>query len=341
MQSIIFRPWGLLPWVINKLPLTKWNFLGCLSFEERCLAAFEALFAATLVDKLRFHAIQDPPSSYWQSLGTGLSERRRAFLRLGGRPSDLESHDLFERAELLVSSIKDFINVSNGNIIVDVSSFPKRFFLPILRLVIEAKEVRNLLVTYTVPAGYSNDPLAEDPEPWRHIPLFAPPFPEPKLQVVLVALGFETLGLPDLIEHDYHDVELRLLFPFPPGPPGFQRSWECVRKLEAGLPQQFREPVRVHALDISEAFDHMLSATDNGKRYSLLAPYGPKPISVAMGIFATLSNMPIYYTQPRAYNPNYSSGIKVIDNQPQVFAYCIRLEGRNLYELTCSPAQLP
>src|SRR5947207_322696 len=110
-------------------------------------------------------------------------------------------------------------------------------------------------------------------------------------------------------------------------------SWEFVRRLESGLPRHGNEPIRVHALDVSEAFDHIRSATDNGRRYSILAPFGPKPISVAMGIYAALSKNPVYYTQPRAYNPNYSSGTKRIEGQPQTYGYCVRLEGRDLYKL--------
>ena len=54
---------------------------------------------------------------------------------------------------------------------------------------------------------------------------------------------------------------------------------------------------------------------------------------LGMCLFASLhpQSTAVYYTQPRSYNPDYSEGVKVIDGQEQVFAYCLRLGGRNLY----------
>jgi hypothetical protein len=333
MQGIFFRPWGLLPWVLGKLPKTKWSMLACLSCSERCLASFEYLSYKRFVGKLLFWVINDPQSNFSRISATKIAARRRDFLRLGGLNKYIQDHDLFERTEYLVEGAQDFIKSSGPNVVLDVTSFPKRFFLPILRLLLEAKTIENLLVTYTIPQKYSRDALAENPEPWRHIPLFAPRFPEEKVKVLIVGLGFETLGLPDLLEHDYHDVNVRLFFPFPPGPPNFQRTWEFVRRLEIGLASKSLEPIRVPALDISDAFDHILSVTDAGKMYSCLAPYGPKPLSVAMCLYAAQSDNPIYYTQPRIYNPDYCSGIKQIHGHHATYGYCIRLQGKSLYQL--------
>jgi len=83
--------------------------------------------------------------------------------------------------------------------------------------------------------------------------------------------------------------------------------------------------LRVHALDTSDAFDRICDITDNGKYTSVLAPYGPKPISLAIALFAIETGAPVYYTQPNYYSPDYSTGIK------ETYAYWIKKDGINLY----------
>ena len=38
-----FIPWGELSWLMKRLSGRKWAFIGCLSHEERCLAALAVL----------------------------------------------------------------------------------------------------------------------------------------------------------------------------------------------------------------------------------------------------------------------------------------------------------
>ena len=82
---------------------------------------------------------------------------------------------------------------------------------------------------------------------------------------------------------------------------------------------------RVHALDTSEAFDRICDITNHGRHDSILAPYGPKPISLAIALFAIQNGSPVYYTQPNYYSPEYSSGIK------ETYGYWIKKDGTNLY----------
>ena len=50
------------------------------------------------------------------------------------------------------------------SVVLDITSFPKRFFFSILRRLANSPNVRNLLVTYTSPASYApeDEPLYED-----------------------------------------------------------------------------------------------------------------------------------------------------------------------------------
>lgn len=158
----------------------------------------------------------------------------------------------------LVGQVNDFVALSTPSVVLDISSFPKRIFFTFIRRLINSNAVEDLLLTYSVPSGYG-EVLSEDHQVLQNLPLFGPTkFPEPTVDHAFVGIGFSPLGLPDLLEPYKHDVDVRLLFPFPPGPPAFQRNWAFVGELKKRLGSGLSDPIRV---------GHMIS-------------YGPKTESV-------------------------------------------------------------
>ncbi len=334
MPTANWRPWGLLEWLLDKISIERWCLLGSLSTEERSLAVIGQLHLRNRLDQAVLMRIIDPPSYFDDITEARLEERFMEMNSLGIDSSYLKipEYGLFERTDTFVQGVLNFAKISSGNVIVDISTFPKRIFFPVVRMLLENKSIVNLIATYTVARSYSLV-LAEDPEPWNHLPLFAPiKYPEPEVKVLLIGIGFQPLGLPDFFDQGYSSVSVKLLLPFPPGPPRFQRNWEFIRILEKNLsPPATTEPIRINSMDVSECFDTVCSVTERGSLYSVLAPYGPKPISLAMCLYATLVGAPVYYTQPRAYNPDYSIGFGTVDGVPETYAYCLRLEGQDLY----------
>jgi hypothetical protein len=147
-----------------------------------------------------------------------------------------------------------------------------------------------------------------------------------KTDLAIIGVGFVPLGLPDLLIGQYQNAEVKLLFPHPPGPPNYQRNWEFVRKIVDSYPRlSLNDMQRVHALDMSDAFDKICQITNKGAYKSILAPYGPKPVSLAMALYAIEEGSPVYYTQPSYYAADYSSGIK------ETYAYWIVKTGTRLY----------
>jgi hypothetical protein len=331
MSALIgFRPWGMLHWMHAHLGINDWSIIGCLGVEPRCLAAWHYLQSKRAVSKESFVRVDDPPSRYSELASRLLDRQQRRHERRSGNTNIIQRFDLFAQVDKLVQATNNLIRSSTGNVVLDITSLPKRFFFPMTKLLLRSRAVQNLLVTYTVPKRYSAGALAEEPEPWRHIPLFMPPDPEPLEKTVFVGLGFMPFGLPGVVEHDFQSVDVKLLFPFPPGSPNYQRTWEFVRSIELNIGQPTHNPIRVSAYDVSDTYDHIWAHT-SGKRYCILAPFGPKPMSLAMCIYATYHKAAVYYTQPRTYNPQYSSGIAVDGNSRQVYAYCLRVRGHDLY----------
>jgi hypothetical protein len=195
-----------------------------------------------------------------------------------------------------------------------------------------------ILITYTRPKKYdTSQPLAIDPDCFNAIPGFQGlSTGSEKPKKLIVGLGYEPLGLPQIIkEGKYHPEIIRLLFPFPATPAGYLRNWDFVRNLENEFSPYQYEPLRVNGYDVSEVFDCILSLTDNGQEYTRFAPYGTKPMSLAMCLYAIFNQekSDIYYTQPQSYNPNYSTGVKYVNDVPETYAYCIRLKNKDLYSL--------
>jgi len=337
MLSSSYKPWGLLSWVLNKIPdISPWNFLGCFSTEERCLSAWKIL-----PDCRRSHVklirVNDPPSiKYSRLVADRYATNEVDLVKSGGSLNWIEGHELREPTHHIMASIDAFIATSGnngGNVILDITSFPKRFFFPAIRQLLDAQEIQNLIVTNTRAGEYTRQRLAEEFEDGRYILPFAPIDPDTKPEMFIVGMGFETLGLQELLAGASTMSAVKLLFPFPPGPPPFHRTWEFVREIEENIPDTRRKLIQVDPRDVPEVFNLINSQTVQGSYSTALAPYGPKTMSLAMCIFSVLTRSGVWYTQPTIYNPDYSTGVAKINGIPEIYAYCLRLGGRDLYTL--------
>lgn len=329
MLGPTFRPWGELNWLLSKSSSIDWNTIGCISFEERCYAIRSLIPHNRAVKDLYFD-IKPPATSYLISQNSKLKQNREILLASGLRTSDIIEINLLASVNDFLEPVKDFINRSNGNIVFDISSFPKRFFFPILKSLVKSTEVNNLVVTYTKPIKYTEGELSGDPSEWSHIPggFMSDTFPEPEPEVAIISVGFMPLGLTKLLIGKYQDARVQLLFPHPPGPPNYQRNWDFVNRIYDSYPSlNLNDMIRVHALDTNDAYDRICDITNSGQDKSILAPYGPKPVSLAIALFAIEKGVPVYYTQPNYYSPEYSSGIK------ETYGYWIKKLGENLYSL--------
>jgi hypothetical protein len=241
---------------------------------------------------------------------------------------------LFSSDQEIVHTVEAFVAAAGLHVVLDISAMPKRFFFPILKRLLRPNRLETVVVTYTVPETYGEGDLAEDHQPFTHLPLYGPSsFPLRRPEIVIVSAGFMKLGLGELLE-PYKTVAIRTIVPFPPGPPSYFRNLDFVRDIEKALPKGIPGPIRVEAYDCVDAFDHIAQLCDQGRRACILAPYGPKPISLAMALYASLSQDVVLYTQPTAYDPFYSVGIGTMGGKLNSHAYLLRSRGQNLYSLS-------
>ncbi len=325
-----YRPWGPVDWALSLSSQKPWRFVGVIGTEERSLTSWEHMKGGGVVAGEHFAEIQDIDSDkYRERTRAALEARRARFAQLGGNAAQVERMELM--AELfLVKAFARRAEAAATSIVLDITSFPKRFFFPILRMLAENPSVQNLLVTYTSPASYAPDdePLYEDIEPWRVLPGFAGIVTSETQWVVSVGFLVESLRLQ--VGGD-PNAKMKLLIPFPAPLSALRRTWESVANLERDHNDGRFEKFRVETLDMSAAFDRIRQLAGNPEKPLAFAPFGPKPTSAAMCLYAMQRGSSVHYPQPTVYHPEYSRGIRNNDPAAAVSAYWVKHEGENLY----------
>jgi hypothetical protein len=327
MLAKSYRPWGDLEWVLSKLPKIKWDIIGCMSTEDRFIGAAKVLRERDQIGTALFHRITDPISKDTELINSMLDKNQAELLSIGYHANEIQAHSLLEQTNLIIESTSNFLKASGGNIILDISTFPKRFFFPIVKFIL-SQGVRNFIATYSTPRIYCNTDLSGNPQSWAHLPLFGPTsFPDPGIDLAIVGVGFMPFGLPKLLLGKYGSTPVKFLFPFPPGPPNYQRTWEFVRQIEQSFTFKSSDSIiRINSNNAPDAYQYILNESSMGTRRVIFAPYGPKPFSLAMCLFASEFESQVYYTQPTYYHPCYSEGLK------NTFAYCVKLGDKNFYQ---------
>jgi hypothetical protein len=334
-----YRPWGPLDWILKKLPGRLWGMLGSLSTEDRCVATFAELHPGARAGS-RFLRILDPDMPVTEPFAERHDEMRAKLLEAGCPEDGIIDVPLLASIDSMRSELEAFLTQGGEHLILDISTMPKHWFFPLAKFLTRHPNVTTLLVTYASAASYGRA-LSSNPNPLRALPSFGSDDARLEHETAIVGIGFEPLGLDEL--YAQHTIQkVRYIFPFPPGPPGFHRNWAFVRTLERSIRNREADQDdrwHIDMYDCPAVFDALLRVTRDGTGTSVLAPYGPKTTSLAMCLFANavdsagLPQAPVYYAQPKRYAIDYSSGVRLRGGRPDIQAYCIRVDGRNLYEV--------
>ena len=295
---------------------------------EHCAIASELVFS-----------IADSSESRFFARSVELTRVNRRILIDGGVSVDVfREHNLLDPFGGIQTDIDGFLDGCGAeNLMFDITSMPKKLFFFVVKRAIQRRDkFRNILATYSEPEKYSEEPLAENPQQWSTLPGFDGPLRLPEGRRVVIAMGFEPLGLPDVvIQGEFAGVQTHLLFPFPTPPERIRKNWKFARDLFPN-PLSALEFQHVDGLNVPDVFDVLCDIGDNGERQMTLAPYGPKPMSLAMALYAGRYHggenaTAVYYTQPTAYNPDYSSGMRRIGGKLGIRCYAIKRLGQFLY----------
>jgi hypothetical protein len=330
------RPWGPLQWLSPKLPRESLPvvFLCCVGSEERCVASPRLRRETGPATDFMLFTVQDPPSRYSARIGEKTAENLEKLGEAGINIAERKSLRLLDSGQATEDLLAETLSRHGDSPIelwIDISTVPKRIFFLLIKLALEEMKVRTLIITYTQagPGLYTEEHLAENPDEVSPLPGFGPIEAQSEPDMLCVSVGFEALGLRQFLD-EYRDKRRRivLLMPFPPGQPYSRRTWSSVMEIgESGSGANVR---RLHAVDAFGAYEELCAArsVDDARVTPVaLAPYGPKPMSLGMCLYAVAARSPVFYTQPRVYHPDYSRGIG------QTWAYCLRLNGRDMVRL--------
>lgn len=337
-----FRIWNLLEDVLSSNNQGSWAFIGCVSMEERSICAALAARQLASVSRIAMFRIGDDPTSRFYSESESRTDVNHNYLLSNGVPEEAflrrELHEPFWK---IAKDIEDFLSsLDVENLIFDITSMPKKIFFYLVKCLFRSEvQFRNILATYAEPEEYSDTTLAENPQAWGTLPGFDPPRNLPQERKVVIGIGFEPLGLPDLVmQGAFSSAKTYLLFPFPTPPDRIRKNWEFAKDLfpNPSLGSNNLHIEHVDGWNVPEVVDLLGRIGENGEAHMMLAPYGPKPVSLAMALYAsrfsTVENpTAVYYTQPTSYNPYYSSGIRQLRNKLAIHCYGVKRLGKLLY----------
>lgn len=335
-----YKPWGPLDWLSEKLDMSDWAVLGTIATEERCSAVPEAMSRA-LSKKDLFLRIEDPEPAEPSKLMACLDAMEERFDAIEGSCTTKRA-DLLSDIDTMQEVAEDFIAQSAGKIVLDVSAMPKFWFFPMIRFLIESNAVTDLAICYTSAGSYAQN-LHSNIDPFAPLPTFENDAASQQEHELIVGVGHAPMGIKDIYDERNH-VRVRYLFPFPPGPPHVRKNWEFLRKLKEQIGHEDRYEARkdrwhVHMYDVPAIFDALSHFSKAGRRPIVLAPFGPKTMSLGMCLFALSveeisgERVAALYTQPKQYALDYTTGIRKIEGKPDTRAYLVKTGGRRVYRL--------
>jgi len=332
------RPWGQTGWLFQMPTLNtkSWFLIGCVSTQDRCKAMLLHSQRSLKIVNFGFIEIADSTSVFSNESTSKIAANRDEINAIAPASVEIVLTGLLDPLIRIKNKIQEWVLASNGNIILDVSTFPERFCFPIIRWLITNPGVKNLIFTYMLPEKYTTEDLGYDSQDWGQLPTFVNDSQEHgnHVESVIVGVGFLPYSLPDWLKKTYEgrNLKISLLMPFPAAPSSVNRAWEFIRRIEKDMNlKDDRQIIRIAAHDVCGAFQRIGGITKDGKSSAVFAPYGPKAHSVAMCLHSLKYSSEVYFTQPTYYHPEYSSGMKMENGLPSGYSYLIRLDSVDFY----------
>lgn len=334
-----FRPWGQIDWLLSRLNGQAWSMIGCCGTERRSISLATHLGRAALAH-VTMVEIHDPQPLDPVAFDVRLAENRASLNAAGYAADEVVPAPLVADLDMIMGVVTALVEAGSTRLLIDLTSMPKHWFFPLIRAALAEAAIEDVIACYTAGVGYATT-LSENISPLRVLPSFAGDAARDRHGSLIIGIGFEPTGLDTLLADQQSD-SIRLIFPFPPGPPGHHRNWMFVKHIEDLTTKNQIDPpdrVHIHMYDCSQIFDAFCEMTDGGRISSAMAPYGPKTVSLAMCLFALATEaaghpaIPVYYAQPLRYALDYTADAAMRGATPDSVGYCLRLAGRNLYRV--------
>ncbi len=329
---MILKPWGSIEWILPRINIEHWHVITSASFEDRCVALVEWMHKTEkTINSSVLLRLTNPPSDLW-TVAAPIVEANFNTLcqQLSGDSHHVIKADLLGQLGSLIRS--ESLNPDGSkSVILDITTLPKRFFLFALKQLLNSSGVDNLVVTYANANAYPESALCEDALPPTALQAYGRVEMARDQPRMIVGVGYMQLSVEELVERAKH-AKLDFIFPFPPASPAFRRNWALLSMLMPNDMPRDTEIHRIHGMDAFEVFERVCAW--GATRDLDLLPIGPKPhaLGMAMAHMRLDGHAEIIYSQPQSYYHNYSKGIARDKNGlPRVYAYCLKLNGKQLF----------
>lgn len=336
----LFRAWGNIDDIFSGMPDGEWSMIGCISTEERCtgLARWFGAYGL-IIDQLLIEVAHRPPPTEEHLVQQKIDANRAIFLQNGTSPNEIHHISIdapfgeFERA------IVNYLERSDvQNLVIDITSMPQKMLFFLTKLLRNGyRNIENIIMVYAEPDKYDRKALVANHEPWDALPGFRLQRDSTSDRKTVVAIGYDPMGLPEEVNSpEFNEGTTSFLFPFPAQPDRVARNWSFIRQIFPNVESQRLDIKRVDGMNVPEIFDELCGLGGFGDVALTLAPFGPKPVSLAMALYASKFSTgecgtAVFYTHPLYKNPNYSTGLKIVNGVPRINCYCLRLGLRDLY----------
>jgi hypothetical protein len=231
-----------------------------------------------MLDHARIVAIRDPQPLDEAALDALLATSKAKLRAAAFTEAEILDVRLLEALDEIYSHVAVLADAGAQRLIIDLTSLPKHWFFPLLQAVLKEERFIDVIATYTSAEHYA-EILSENIGPLRPLPGFFADDGRTDHDSIIVGIGFEPSPLLPLLQ-DHRARKIRLIFPFPPGPPGHLRNWMFVRQIEALTKNENIDPpdrVHIHMYDCPQLFDALVEMTRSGEDSSALAHMVRKP----------------------------------------------------------------
>jgi hypothetical protein len=327
------RPWNLVANSLRGAPNSGWGFIGCISFEDR----FDAVVrqCADITAKSLWFKFQNQKSSAAAEISARLSEHDLKLVRRPDWSYTIRELQLLGNLSAIDESFKELLGTGIERLIIDISCLPKAVFFPLLRFALNAPQLKDLVIGYSIPESYAEGPLAGELNPMMGLPGMMPETldAEKTPKLFIASVGYLPFDVQELEQQFGGQTPIEVIFPFPSTSPAYRRNWGLMQQLFSDENAGDKTPLRVDARDMSRVYDIISDLDSKTDGTVLLLPFGPKPHAAAMAIRAIQKGHEVFYTQPKYYNPNYSTGVKKhAGGDEESYGYWVKCEGALLYE---------
>jgi len=313
--------------------------IGCLSYEERCLASINILLNAAAYEGAAFlFDIDDDECThlpwktscnqnthkYWVEIEDKINTNTSSWqvtknkYRMSKRTEHVLA--LIEDIDIQIKSLSD----SKGPIkcILDVTCIPSYFALQLFKALLINTKIKDFIVLYTKPKDYPEEILKISPYD-KTSPDFLRIYGNCNLNSVkwIVGVGFDNDSVKNAlrIKEQLRVDATYLVVPFP----GYRPEY-VVRSMteNSSLLQNNRSFHFAQADNPFRSYKLICEIVNNEPNF-ILSTFGTKPMAIGFAMAAIKLKLPILHVQATNYNPNFSTGIQ------STSAYWIKYDFKN------------